>query len=218
MTDSFPIRRSCYSPDPSNKPALPRFLDSMKIGYFQWHDGIGYDLDALNEMNQDEIRQVESLLIARKDSDWRDVEALAALNTPDTIQALKECLQSFNLDVRLFAARYLKEMNIADHIEEIVVKTLPETKIGDGMTFALNLAETYPTERIRRTVLCCALTGNDNIRVHCAAMALFLYGKASCNFDSSQKIVFEFHEKDYATRMNSFIRLCAMVGVDPEAV
>ena len=93
MANSNAFKRSSYFPDPSKKPAFQRFLDSMKIGYIEWHDGIGYDLDALNEMTPDELRQVEELVIRRKDSDWRDVETLAALNTPFTIQALKDCLQ-----------------------------------------------------------------------------------------------------------------------------
>jgi len=187
----------------------------MKIDYYKWHDGVGYDLDALIELNSSELTQVEDLLISRKDSDWRDVEALAALNTPFSIQALKECLTSPNLECRLFAVRFLKEMNIEDHIEEVVVTTLAQTAIGNGLTYALNLAKTYPTEKIRHEILRCALIGNDDIRVHCAAMALFLYGQAKTDFDSDQKIVFEFHEKDLPARTRIFERLCAMVGVNP---
>jgi hypothetical protein len=209
------FKRSSCSPNPSKKPALQRFLDSMKIGYYEWHDGIGYDLDALNEMSPDELKQVEELMISQRDRDWREVETLAALNTPSTIQALKDDLESNNFDVRLFAVKYLKEMGIEDHIEEIVVKTLPLTKIGDGMSYALRLAETYPTESIRRTVLRCALVGNDDIRIHCAAMALFLYGKTSSSFDVNQKIVFEFRVPDRNARMVPFTELCRMVGVDP---
>jgi hypothetical protein len=55
----------------------------MQIGYMEWHDGIGYDLEALRELSNDEIKQIETLLVARKDQDWRDVEALAALNGDD---------------------------------------------------------------------------------------------------------------------------------------
>jgi hypothetical protein len=218
MFNFHPFKRSSFTPDPSQKPALQRFLDSMKIGYNEWHDGIGYDLNALKKMSPEELKQVEELILSRKDSDWRDVEALAALRTPSTIQALKDCLQSKNIDVRLFATKYLKEMGIEDHVEEIVVNTLPVTKIGDGMTYALTLAETYPTERIRQTVLRCAAVGNDDIRIHCAAMALHLYGKAHTNFDSKQKIIFEFKNQDLATRMDSFRHLCSLVGVEPDDI
>jgi hypothetical protein len=166
-------------------------------------------------LNSADLKQVEDLLISRKDSDWRDVEGLAALNTPFSIQALKECLVSPDLECRLFAAKFLKEMNIEDHIEEVVVNTLAQTSIGNGMTYALYLAKTYPTERIRQAVLRCTLLGNDDIRVHCAAMALFLYGVSKSEFDYDFKIIYEFHEKDFETRKQIFERLCAMVGVNP---
>lgn len=199
--------------------ALQRFMESMNIDFYKWHDGISYDLDALNELNTDEIAQIEALLISRKDSDWRDVEALAALNTPLSIKALKDCLQSPNLECRLFAAKFLKEMGIADHIEEVVIRTLPYTTIGNGLTYALWLIkENTITESIRRTVLRCAMTGRDDIRVHCAAMALYLYGKANYDFDTEKKIIYEFHEKDPAARRQIFERLCQMVGLKADDV
>jgi hypothetical protein len=197
-------------------PAMEKFLKSMQIGFIEWHDGIGYDLDALKELDAPELKQVESLLISRKDGDWRDVEALAALKTPRTVEALKDCLQSGNLDARLFAVRYLKEMGVVDRVEEIVVDTLPATKIGKGMTFALSLAKEYPTERIQRKLLWCALHGNDEIRIHCAAMALYLYGKTSSEFDRNQAIVYKFGDKDKAKRATAFAELCRIVGVSAE--
>jgi hypothetical protein len=214
MTDSD-FKRESGEPESGHGAAYERFMQSMKIDYYKWHDGIGYDLDALNELTGSELKQVEDLLVSRKDSDWRDVEALAALNTPFTVQALKDCLNSPNLECRLFAVKFLKEMNIEDHIEDVVVKTLPDTSIGNGLTYALSLAKKYPTENIRRTVLLCALTGNDDIRVHCAAMALFLYGKSRTDFDADHKIIFDFHEKDIAARRGIFGRLCELVGVNP---
>lgn len=198
---------------------MRRFMESMNIDFYKWHDGIGYDLDALNELTKEEIAQIEALLISRKDSDWRDVEALAALNTPFSIQALKDCLNSPNLECRLFAAKFLKEMGIADYIEEVVIRTLPQTTIGNGLTYALWLIKENPvTESIRRAVLRSAMIGNDDIRVHCAAMALYLYGKAASDFDTDKKIIYEFHEKDPAARRRIFERLCQMVGVNARDV
>jgi hypothetical protein len=46
-------------PQKSNKPPSPtldKFLQSMKIGYVEWHDGIGYDLEALGELRGEELR------------------------------------------------------------------------------------------------------------------------------------------------------------------
>ena len=215
---SSEFKRESSEPQPAAGKAYDRFMESMKIDFYKWHDGIGYDLDALNELDNREIRELEALLISRKDSDWRDVEALAALNTPFSIQALRDALASPNRECRLMAARFLKDMNIDDHIEEVVVRTLPETTIGDGMSYALMLAKLYPSENIRREVLRCAQIGKDDIRVHCAAMALFLYGVSKSEFDYDFKIIYEFHEKDVEARRRIFERLCVMVGVDPSSI
>ncbi len=196
-------------------PALQRFLKSMRIGFIEWHDGISYDLEALKEMSPAELKTVEELILARKDSDWRDVETLAALNSPASIQALRECLYSPNLDARLFAARFLKEMGIEERVEEVLLVTLPQTRIGEGMTYALALIEDYPSERLRRKVLWCSLEGNDSIRVHCAALALFLYGITTETFDTHFPIVYEFNEPQRARRVPFFEELCRMVHVDP---
>ncbi|BCY17463.1 MAG: HEAT repeat domain-containing protein [Chloroflexi bacterium] len=212
---SSEFRRESGDPQPATGKAYDRFMESMKIDYYKWHDGIGYDLDALNELDSSELKQVEDLLISRKDRDWRDVEALAALNTPGSIQALRDTLTSPNLECRLMAVRYLKDLGIEDHIEEVIVQTLPQTSIGDGMTYALTLAKLYQTENIRRAVLRSAFTGKDDIRVHCAAMALYLYGISKSDFDKDFKIIFEFHEKDFNARKRIFERLCAMVRVNP---
>jgi hypothetical protein len=210
------FQRVSSAPTPSQGPALERFHKSMRIGYLEWHDGIGYDLDALTQMSQYDLKTIETLMISRKDQDWRDVEALAALSTNRSVAALQECLHSHNNEVKLFAVKFLKEMEIADHVEEVVLETLPETKIGEGMTFALDLAKRYPTERIKQKVLWCSLNGNDDLRIHCAALTLYLYGVASSDFDSSYTVIFEFREPDRAKRIKPFRELCGLVGVDPE--
>jgi len=209
------IESNHQPPDPSS-PAMTRFINSMKIGYIEWHDGIGYDLEALKEFSPFELEYIETLLLSRKDADWRDVEALATLRTPAAIQALKDCLESPNLDCRLFAVRYLREMNILDRVDQVVVETLPLTKIGEGFSLALALAKDYPSEAIKGIVLWCCLNGNESIRVLSAAMALYLYGITADYYDTTHKIVFEFHEPDRDKRIEPFSRLCQMINIDPE--
>ena len=38
----------------SSDSPLSRFIDSMKIDFEKWHDGIGYELEALGEANYEE--------------------------------------------------------------------------------------------------------------------------------------------------------------------
>lgn len=209
------IENETQPPEPSS-PALTRYIESMKIGYFEWHDGISYALDALKELSPTELNYIEALHISRKNEDWRDVEALATLRTPAAIQALKECLESPNYDCRFFAVRYLKEMNILDQVDQVVVATLPLTRIGEGFSLAQALAKDYPSKAIKSIVLWCCLNGNESIRVLCAAMVLYLYGITSDYYDTSHEIVFEFREPDREKRIKPFIHLCQMINVTPD--
>ena len=202
-------------PSPAS-PALERFLESMKIDYYKWHDGIGYDLEALKEMTPAELEYVEAIMIRAKDRDWREVETLAALNTSGAIQALRQCLHSYNFDCRLFAVRLLKEMGVEDRVEEVVLDTLEHTHIGGGMTFALDLIEKYPTERLKQKLVWCSLNGNEDIRFHCASLALYLYGKDCTLYGTRFPFLFDLKETDFTDRFKAFRELCQMLGVDPE--
>ena len=76
----------------SGAPCVQRFLDSMIMNYDRWHDGVGYDLEALESMTAGEREGIEQLLITKSLDDWRDVEALAALNT---VRARRRLLATF---------------------------------------------------------------------------------------------------------------------------
>ena len=58
---------------------LARFERSLRVDHEKWHDGVGYDLDAIREAAPDELASMEALLLERDVRDWRDVEALAAV-------------------------------------------------------------------------------------------------------------------------------------------
>jgi hypothetical protein len=51
-----------------SSPNYSRFIESMNIGYMQWHDGTGYDLEALAALEDDERRQVEEVLLRHLDN------------------------------------------------------------------------------------------------------------------------------------------------------
>jgi hypothetical protein len=208
------FQRISGKPSPSAGDAMERFQTSMNFGFHAWQDGIGYDLDALQEMNQQELATIEDLLIKRWDEDWRDVEALAALGTEAAVQALLQSLHSGGIEIKIYALLFLKMLNVVDCIDDTLEEILPRVTIGSGMGLALYLAKLYPSERIREKILWCSLNGNDNIRIHCAAMSLYLYGLTSETFDTNFKIVYEFKEPDREKRFASFSNLCRMIGKD----
>src|SRR5688500_15675584 len=86
---------------------LAKFKASMKIGYLEWHDGIGYDLDSLSRLTGEDLRAAENLLIARNLADWRDVEALDQIGSPRSVAELSKGVRSNDLWVRAAALKRL---------------------------------------------------------------------------------------------------------------
>jgi hypothetical protein len=199
--------------------AYDRFMQSMQIGHDQWHDGTGYDLEALQELEGEELARVEALLIRRKDEDWRDAEALAALNSTKAAEALKSSISSPNVQVKLRAAEQYAEEGDMTTMEEALIQSLRTSKLYEGLTQALDLAEEHPTERVKQTLFWCALHGNDDVRVHAAALLFYLYGIAESNFDWEFRPFFlRFGTEDMEERRAAFLELCQRVNVDPASL
>jgi hypothetical protein len=199
--------------------AYDRFMQSMQIGHDQWHDGTGYDLEAVQELEGEELARVEALLIRRKDEDWRDAEALAALNSTKAAEALKSSISSPNVQVKLRAAEQYAEEGDMTTMEEALIQSLRTSKLYEGLTQALDLAEEHPTERVKQTLFWCALHGNDDVRVHAAALLFYLYGIAESNFDWEFRPFFlRFGTEDMEERRAAFLELCQRVNVDPASL
>ena len=167
-------------------PAVVRFLQSMKIGYEQWHDGIGYELDALSEMTPDERAEVERTLIAHlaDPGDWRDLEALAALGTPTAMDAVRSARHHRTTEIRNYALKTLVEVepHSAEELEDAIIRAVEHGALG--------LAETHPTPRVKRALLDCARLAEPTIRVNAAALLMFLCGKTREPFDWSERPFF----------------------------
>lgn len=73
--------------------AYERFMASTDIDYERWHDGVGYDLEALGALGGRERAEAQQWLLARAGNDWRDLEGLLALGS-DTACAVVAGLES----------------------------------------------------------------------------------------------------------------------------
>lgn len=72
--------------DPS--PAYKRFKRSTNIDYEAWREGAPYDISALAEVSAEEREALSTEICAKHKLDWRDVEALRALATPQSLERL----------------------------------------------------------------------------------------------------------------------------------
>lgn len=196
---------------------LARFCESMNIGYMEWRDGIGYDLDALARLTPEEMSVAEDSIVQRGIRDWRDVEALIRIESPRAITEIESAVSSTDLNLRVAATAALERTGrlSAAQVESIILRTLPLVTIPNGMVRALRLAESHATKEVRRALLWNARHGNADIRVHAAALVHFLYGKSSSNFDWAHRPFYlRFGSADPDERERAYTELCAAIGVD----
>jgi hypothetical protein len=81
-------------------PEFQRFLDSMVIGYMQWHDGEGYDLETLAALSPEERASAETVLITHLD-------LAEGHPTPRVKRALLDCARLGAPTTRVNAAALL---------------------------------------------------------------------------------------------------------------
>jgi hypothetical protein len=195
---------------------VQRFKRSMVGDFDQWHDGIGYDLEALRAMSPAERESTEAMLIRRGAGDWRDVEALACFPTPAAKATLRTAMSRGTLEVRNAITRHAPEL-ISDSTRiAFLVEALQTALFFGGMGQALDQAADFHPAPIVDVLFRGALNQSGDVAVHFAAMLCFIHGQASEPFDLAQRRFFlRFNTNRRTERDAVFRELCEKVGVDP---
>lgn len=192
--------------------AARKFEASMTIGYEQWHDGIGYDLAALAQMSEAERAAVAKVLMARvrsRQAEWRDTEALAAIGGEEAKMALRLTMETGDLETQLHAARELRVLGEQVDMEKVIAKVLKRGGFGQGVSIALAMVPDHDSPSLRMVLLDCAQTGDRTVRVHAAAMCLYLAGLTKQPFEWEQRPFFlQFGVEDAAVRQEAYAELC----------
>ena len=198
-------------------PARDRFLASMVIDQERWRDGIGYDLAALDEMGAEERAGIEALLLARDPPGWRDLEALARLDSPAARQALRGALRHADPAVRGAALRHGEHLlNDGERLLGIR-RALEQATLFEGLTEALEAAERFHPPEVIDLLLRATLEREGEVAVQLAALLCFLHGQAREPFDWEQRPFFlRFAKADAALREAALRELCQRIGRDPE--
>lgn len=200
--------------------AVERFRASMDIDREKWHDGIGYDLTAIDEAAPAERERIEAMLLPRAEDDWRDVEALARLCAHGSVkaeQALRHAMRSSDAQIRMAVTRHAPHLVERDERLASLVDALRHAEFYGGLTQAIDEAQDLQPPIVIDTLLRGALEREGGVAVHFAALLTYLHGKAAEPFDWEQRPFFlRFHAPLGPERDAVFRELCARIGVDPE--
>ena len=194
---------------------MSRFIESMKIDYEKWHDGIGYDIDALKETNNKERKEIERILINRDRRDWRDIEALAILNTPVASSTILISLLGGNNEVNMAVLRFAPELVSNQSKTRVIVEALRSASFFDGFSHTLDIVGGYHPKEVVRELFHGLITRDGGVAVHFAAMLFYIYGKAETIFDEEHRDFFlKFNTSNLSDRNIVFKELCEKIDVD----
>ncbi|ATC64462.1 hypothetical protein CMV30_11130 [Nibricoccus aquaticus] len=213
----LPIAQTKTEDGAHDDTLVGRFRRSMVIDYEKWHDGVGYDLDLIKAASRDERAEIERILIGRDASDWRDVEALAALNSTAAQKALTEALNSSKPEIAVAVMNYAPELVPEATRIRTLVSALRKANFYGGLSRALEQVETFHPPAIIEELFHGALEREGGVGVHFAAMLMFLHGKAESAFDWSQRPFFlRFNATQRDEREAVFLELCEKIGARAE--
>lgn len=199
------------------KTPAERFLASMTMTFDMWHDGLGYDLAALDEVPAGELPAIVRKLANQRPLDWRDVEALGRINLPAARAAVIEALKHPDPKVRREARRQAPEAIDDKEREAHLLESLKLDDIYAGLGAALDEVEEFHPPAVIDALFDGVLHRPGPTAVHFAARLFFIHGKSKMGFDWGHRPFFlKFHTTDPAEREVLFRELCAVVGVAPE--
>ncbi len=201
----------------SSVSSLRRFEKSMEIDYEKWHDGVGYDIDAIRSASQTEREAIEQMLIHHSPRDWRDIEALAQIDTKSAQETIKNAIKDPNPEVRVAVTRYAPNLVTKSERSRSIIDALQHAKIFGGLTQVLDDIEKYHPKEVKEALTTGLLTREGDVAVLFAAMLFYIYGKAKEPFDMKQRPFFlRFNTKNKEERVQAFRELCKQLKINPE--
>ena len=203
--------------NPSSPTPLQRFEASMQIGFEEWHDGIGYDVAAIKLASKAELDAIEQILINHRPRDWRDIEALAEINTKCARETIKEAINNPNPIIRVAVTRFAPDLITDNERSQSIIYALQKTEIFSGFSNVLDEVEKYHPKEVKEALIKGLLNRKGDVAVHFAAMLLYLFGETKEPFDWKQRPFFlRFNTEDRKERVEVFRELCQKLKINPE--
>lgn len=164
---------------PGDDAAWERFLAGLRIDYERWHDGVGFDLASIPALSPLQQRRAVDLLRTRELT-WRELDALAQLDTPEAWEAIDEAVNDPQSTMLRFRAASLQaEHGRRSDLSDVIVRELKRMERSDeGETAVLLAAREHDSPRVRMGLLW-ASWNRTPCAPNAAALLLFLTGHAA---------------------------------------
>jgi hypothetical protein len=189
----------------------------MGIDYEKWHDGVGYDIDALRLASHTERKAIKQMVIHHSPRNWRDIEALAEIDTESARETIKNAIEDPNPDVRVAVTRFAPNLVTNGERSQSIIKALQHAELFNGLSQVLDDVEEYHPTEVKEALIMGLLNREGEVAVLFAGMLFYLYGKAEEPFDMEQRPFFlQFNTENKEQRAQAFRELCKQLNINPE--
>ncbi len=176
-----------------------------------------YDSAVIEKMTKRERKQLVDLLTIRGEITWRDVEALAAIDTPEARAAVDAASKAHLLiDTRLAAAEVMNRQGCLPDLDAFLARQLRLlSEPANGLQRALEIARRHPSETVKQALLWASYNTTE-CAPHCARLLLTMAGVGKEPFDEKLKPMLDklgLHNS-YFDRKAAFDELCRLVKMD----
>jgi hypothetical protein len=193
-----------------------RFVASVTGSSPEWRESV--DLDSLVELEGDELRKAEELLMERLAvDDWRAPSALAAVECRGAVMPMKRALPDASGRMKVQIALALAELEAIPEADPIVAEVLREGDPDSGLA-ALVAAEEMHSPEIRDALAWASVHHPSRVvRTNAGATLFHMAGLApDALAQNFREIWLPLGEEDEATRRKAFEEICQLVGMPPE--
>jgi len=206
-------KRRIAATAPKHSKAYERFLASVVPIWEQWQENQTYDVSGIAKMTAEERNEVVAFLTGR-DATWREVDALAVIDTPTARAAVDEASKHhLSIDARLAAAEAMHGQGRLPDMDTFLAKQLRLLyQPSNGLQRALRLAEGHPSETIRQALLWASYNQTE-CAPECAKLLLALTGAAK-EPEVKQMIEKLGLHNSYFDRKAAFDALCRRVKME----
>lgn len=202
-------------PGPAQQDLLERFRQSLNIDHEKWREGTGYDLEALAALDRDERQAAELMILDRGARDWRDVEALAQLNTPSTRMVLRQAAEEGPAAIRLAVLRCAPDLLPPEDRTRTLLAALKTAAPFDGLSQAIDAVVAHHPPSVMDALWRGLTEREGGVAVHFAALLTYLHGRADSTFDWEQRPFFlTFNTGDAGERADAVAALRKRLGLD----
>jgi hypothetical protein len=221
-------RESAARPLPETVPDLPTntpkasahsaliesFRRSMRLDFETWKEGTEYDIALIQEATPAELLELEQLILNHSPRNWRDVQALVALDSPRTRPTLLSLLDDPNPEVRAAVLRFAPAF--VDHPTRVrvLIQNIQSAEPFLGLSATVDLIADFHPPEIIDALLGACLSRSGDIACLLGALLLFIHGKAESPLAMEHRPFWlQLNTDNAAQRRRILSELCKRIGV-----